>query len=73
MEQIKHIAFIMDGNGRWANERNLPRHLGHKEGVANVEKILLLSNSFANSFTRGTFGAVLFSICNYTRAKSEKS
>ena len=40
MEQIKHIAFIMDGNGRWANERNLPRHLGHKEGVANVEKII---------------------------------
>ena len=40
MENIKHIAFIMDGNGRWANEHNLPRHLGHKEGVENVNTII---------------------------------
>ena len=40
MENLKHVAFIMDGNGRWANERNLPRHLGHKEGVNNVIKII---------------------------------
>jgi undecaprenyl diphosphate synthase len=40
MENIKHVAFIMDGNGRWANERNLPRHLGHKEGVENVNTII---------------------------------
>lgn len=32
----KHIAFIMDGNGRWATKRNLPRHLGHKEGCERV-------------------------------------
>ena len=36
MENLKHIAFIMDGNGRWAKKRNLPRHLGHKEGVENI-------------------------------------
>jgi undecaprenyl diphosphate synthase len=29
----KHIAIIMDGNGRWAEARGLPRHAGHKEGV----------------------------------------
>ena len=32
-ERLKHIAFIMDGNGRWATSRNLPREEGHKEGV----------------------------------------
>ena len=25
---LRHVAFIMDGNGRWAKERHLPRHLG---------------------------------------------
>jgi undecaprenyl diphosphate synthase len=29
----RHIAIIMDGNGRWAKARGLPRALGHKEGV----------------------------------------
>ena len=33
---IKHIAFIMDGNGRWAKARHLPRHLGHKEGCERI-------------------------------------
>jgi undecaprenyl diphosphate synthase len=32
----RHIAIIMDGNGRWANKRNLPRVAGHKAGVAPV-------------------------------------
>lgn len=36
----KHIAFIMDGNGRWATRRGLPRNLGHKEGVASVERTI---------------------------------
>jgi len=31
-----HIAIIMDGNGRWAEARGLPRHAGHKEGVRPV-------------------------------------
>jgi len=31
-KELKHIAFIMDGNGRWAKKRGLPRHLGHKRG-----------------------------------------
>ena len=34
-----HIAFIMDGNGRWAKARNLPRHLGHKAGCDRVTDI----------------------------------
>ena len=35
----KHIAIIMDGNGRWAKERSLPRIAGHKEGVNSVREI----------------------------------
>lgn len=37
---INHIAFIMDGNGRWAKKRLLPRHLGHKEGCLRIIEIL---------------------------------
>ena len=40
MGQIpKHIAIIMDGNGRWAKERSLPRIAGHKEGINSVREI----------------------------------
>jgi len=35
----RHIAIIMDGNGRWAKERGLPRIEGHREGAANVHRI----------------------------------
>lgn len=34
----KHIAIIMDGNGRWAKQRNLDRAFGHKEGVSAVRR-----------------------------------
>lgn len=34
-----HVAIIMDGNGRWAKEKGLPRTAGHVEGVATVKKI----------------------------------
>lgn len=36
----KHIAIIMDGNGRWAKERNLPRTEGHRAGVKTVRNIV---------------------------------
>ena len=32
-ERLRHIAFIMDGNGRWATARNMPREEGHKVGA----------------------------------------
>ena len=35
-----HIAFIMDGNGRWARKRGLPRTVGHKKGVESLEKVV---------------------------------
>ena len=36
----KHIAIIMDGNGRWATSHNLPRLAGHREGIKSVRKIV---------------------------------
>ena len=41
MEKLpKHIAIIMDGNGRWAKKRFLPRTAGHKAGVETVRTII---------------------------------
>ena len=37
---IHHIAFIMDGNGRWAKAKGLPRHLGHKEACNRIVDIV---------------------------------
>jgi len=36
----KHIAIVMDGNGRWARSKNLPRFIGHKKGVEAVREIV---------------------------------
>ena len=36
----RHIAFIMDGNGRWASKRMLPRKAGHKAGVKTMRKVI---------------------------------
>src|SRR5699024_2524732 len=42
----KHIAIIMDGNGRWAQKRGLPRIAGHREGMDNVKKIVKVANKW---------------------------
>ena len=39
-ELPNHVAIIMDGNGRWAKQRNLPRHAGHKSGVNSTRDII---------------------------------
>lgn len=39
-ETLKHIAIIMDGNGRWAKARGLPRIAGHRQGVAAVRALV---------------------------------
>ncbi len=38
-KECNHIAFIMDGNGRWAKKRLLPRHMGHKAGCERIIEI----------------------------------
>ena len=34
-----HIAIILDGNGRWAKKRNMPRTYGHENGIKNLIKV----------------------------------
>ena len=38
---MRHIAFIMDGNGRWAQKRKMPREYGHKAGAKAFRQIAL--------------------------------
>lgn len=40
MSKISHLAIILDGNGRWATEQNLPRSEGHKEGAKKILHLL---------------------------------
>ena len=43
MNPVKHIAIIMDGNGRWGIKHKNSRNLGHKEGLKTIEKIIKVS------------------------------
>jgi undecaprenyl diphosphate synthase len=62
-----HIAIIMDGNGRWAKKRSLPRIAGHHEGMKVVRKITLLANELGvKSLTM-----YAFSTENWKRPKLE--
>lgn len=40
LTNLKHLAIIMDGNGRWAKDKNLDRIVGHKEGAKSAKKII---------------------------------
>ena len=63
----KHIAIIMDGNGRWAKSKNLPRAVGHKHGVKSVQIISeLCSNLKIEYLTLYTL-----SLENFSRPKFE--
>ena len=42
----RHIAIIMDGNGRWATERHLPRAVGHREGVVALRRVVQLCDDY---------------------------
>lgn len=43
-DSLKHVAIIMDGNGRWAKKNNKPRSFGHLEGTSNVRNIAIEAN-----------------------------
>lgn len=64
---MKHIAFIMDGNRRWAKEHHLPTLIGHKKGYENIEKIV--DHALARGIKHITFWA--FSTENWNRDKKE--
>ncbi|MEA5018633.1 MAG: isoprenyl transferase [Erysipelotrichaceae bacterium] len=44
MEKIRHVAIIMDGNGRWAQKQKRERTYGHYQGVENVRNIAIMAN-----------------------------
>ncbi|ACI21191.1 isoprenyl transferase [Thermodesulfovibrio yellowstonii] len=64
---IKHVGIIMDGNGRWAQLRGLPRYEGHKRGVEKVKEII--RSAIRLNIDVLTFYA--FSIENWQRPKKE--
>src|SRR5690625_5544762 len=41
-----HVAIIMDGNGRWAHQRGLPRFAGHKQGMDKVKEIVEIADAY---------------------------
>lgn len=68
-QTLKHIAIIMDGNGRWAKERGLPRGAGHKAGINSVHRMLEgCEKLHINHLTLFAFSSE-----NWRRPKSEVS
>ena len=63
----QHIAIIMDGNGRWARKRAMPRHLGHKAGIRPVRA----SVRFAASNGISVLTLFAFSSENWNRPREE--
>ena len=49
--EVKHVAIIMDGNGRWAKKHDLPRVEGHKKGADAVENLLTYYSNLKCIFT----------------------
>ncbi|MFA6830168.1 MAG: polyprenyl diphosphate synthase [Bacilli bacterium] len=67
---ITHIAFIMDGNGRWAKKRLLPRSAGHKAGVGKIKEIV---TSCYDDFGIYAVSLFTFSTENWNRPEKEIS
>ena len=67
MNPIKHVAIIMDGNGRWGKKRGKSRNYGHKAGLNTVEKII--KATIKNKIKYLTLYA--FSTENWKRPKNE--
>ena len=63
----KHIAIIMDGNRRWARQRNLPVKLGHKEGAETLKKVVRYANKRGIKYIT----VYAFSTENWKREKEE--
>ena len=62
-----HIGFIMDGNGRWAKKRGLPRSAGHKAGAESLKKIITEANKMGVKYAT----VYAFSTENWKRPKDE--
>ena len=64
-----HVAVIMDGNGRWAGQRKLPRVMGHRDGVEALKRTLRLCSDWGI----GSLTAYAFSTENWNRPGEEVS
>ena len=67
MNKLNHVAFIMDGNGRWVKKKNNNRNTGHYAGVRTVKKIV--EASIKLKIPAVTF--YVFSTENWKRPKTE--
>jgi len=63
----RHVAVIMDGNGRWARQRGLPRVMGHRSGVEALKRTLRLCSDWGI----GALTVYAFSTENWTRPGEE--
>lgn len=62
-----HIAIFMDGNGRWASKRGLPRSAGHREGANTLKRIVRICNDIGIKYMT----VYAFSTENWSRPKEE--
>jgi len=63
----QHVAIIMDGNGRWANEKGLPRIAGHRQGTKRVKEIVRAASELGIK----VLTLFVFSSENWSRSKKE--
>ncbi len=63
----RHVGFIMDGNGRWARERGLPRLAGHRAGAENLRRVLRACGDWGIKYVT----IYAFSTENWQRPKEE--
>jgi undecaprenyl diphosphate synthase len=69
MAELKHVAIIMDGNGRWAKARGLPRIAGHRAGTENLRTIIRAAVEFHIPYLT----LYAFSTENWSRSADEVS
>ena len=67
MKIPQHVAIILDGNGRWAKAKGMPRNYGHKAGAKNVETVCKAANELGIKYVT----MYAFSTENWNRPDSE--
>lgn len=63
----RHVAIIMDGNGRWAKKRHMPRNIGHKEGANALKRTVIIAEQLGIKYLT----VFAFSTENWKRPKEE--
>lgn len=67
MNELKHVAIIADGNGRWATNRNKPRSVGHEQGLNKIEDLM----HWCVDLDIPVLSVYVFSLENWKRPKEE--